>query len=29
LLDIFSIHWEIKTENSWWSGIRELLSIES
>jgi len=22
LLDILSIHWELKTENSWWSGIR-------
>jgi hypothetical protein len=25
LLDILSIHWKLKTENSWWSGIRELL----
>jgi len=30
LLDILSIHWELKTENScrWWSGICELLPIE-
>ena len=28
LLDILSIHWELKTENSWWSGIRKLLPIE-
>ena len=28
LLDILSIHWELKTENSWWSRIRELLSVE-
>jgi hypothetical protein len=28
LLDILSIHWELKTENSWWNRIRELLSVE-
>jgi len=28
MLDILSIDWELKTENSWWSGIRELLPIE-
>jgi len=28
LLDILSIHWELKMENSWWIGICELLPIE-
>jgi hypothetical protein len=27
LLDILLIHWELKTENSWWSGICELLPM--